>query len=989
MGNIRVNTKEPFEMVFSLYKHPQLGYLLESIAVQLMPNGYYSLLSQKVHHNTAKDFGADKETSDLVKILDETEPDALIKKFHQSKKPIRSVDFFSKHYTPEIHAKIRPYIEKRILKVLERLDSQKLFLGKDKNFTHTRIHIAEEKAGILFHFRRSDVGTNYFATIKLGDQKISFSQNDSELIIHEPAWLLCNRQLITFKKDTDGNKIKPFLLKKFISIPRQSEGVYFEKFVKPLVENYDVYAEGFEIKSEQYRAYPILKLTSFGDKGLCAGLYFNYGPYQFPYHSQKMVSVSLEKKGDNYIFHRVKRSKQWENIIVNVLSKMGLKVHEGSLFIPENSRESLISLLNRNKTEIKEQGMVIDQSTLSRSYHIGDSNVSFKISKNKDWFDLEAVVKFGQFEIPFIKLKQYILSGNREFELPDGSIAIIPEEWFTRFSSLFDFADQRANHLQIKKYHFGLLEGIFEEDEMSSSENIVPFDKSNNYPLPKGIKATLRPYQIEGYNWLRYMNEQHFGACLADDMGLGKTIQVLTYLQYRKETCEPIPISGHTADQESVLRNQLNLFKQGASGTLENSGAQETHSCSLVVVPTSLIYNWLSEAKKYSNLKVYVHTGFNRTKAIKEACKLYDIIVSSYGTVRNDIDLFSKIEFNAIVLDESQAIKNPSSQTAASVNQLRARHKIVMTGTPVENSITDLWSQINFLNPGILGNFNYFSKKFVSSIEKEGNEEDTKRLKDIVRPFILRRTKEQVASDLPSKTEKIVLCEMSEEQKQKYERIKSLFRNELLDSIQENGFKKSNLLILNGLIKLRQIANHPILAESDYSGVSGKFDEIINSLNNVVSSGHKVLVFSQFVQHLALIKTHLDGQEIPYYYIAGNIPALERKRLVDRFQTGNEAAIFLISLKAGGTGLNLTAADYVFLLDPWWNPAVERQAMDRTHRIGQDKPVFVYKFITKDTIEEKIVNLQEKKQKVSDDILDTEVHFVNNLEEDTLNVLLD
>jgi SNF2 family DNA or RNA helicase len=268
------------------------------------------------------------------------------------------------------------------------------------------------------------------------------------------------------------------------------------------------------------------------------------------------------------------------------------------------------------------------------------------------------------------------------------------------------------------------------------------------------------------------MNEQHFGACLADDMGLGKTIQVLTYLQYRKETCEPIPISGHTADQESALRNQLNLFKHETLETIQDSGAQETHSCSLVVVPTSLIYNWLSEAKKYSNLKVYVHTGFNRTRHIKEACKLYDIVVSSYGTVRNDIDLFSKIEFNAIVLDESQAIKNPSSQTAASVNQLRARHKIVMTGTPVENSITDLWSQINFLNPGILGNFNYFSKKFVSSIEKEGNEEDTKCLKDIVRPFILRRTKEQVASDLPSKTEKIVLCVMSEEQKQKYESIR-------------------------------------------------------------------------------------------------------------------------------------------------------------------------------------------------------------------------
>lgn len=989
MGNIRVNTKEPFEMVFSLYKHPHLGYMLESIAVQLMPNGYFSLLSQKIHHNTAKDFGADKETSDLIKILDETEPDTLIKKFYTSKKPIRSADFFSKHYSPEIHAKIRPYIEKRILKVLERLGGQKLFLAKDKNFTHTPIQIAEEKAGILFHFRRSELGTNYFATIKLGDQKISFSQNESDLIINEPAWLLCNKQLITFKKDTDGNKIKPFLLKKFISVPRQSEAVYFEKFVKPLVENYDVYAEGFEIKTEQYRAFPILKLTNFGEKGLCAGLYFNYGPYQFPYHSAKMVSVSLEKKLDNYIFHRIKRSKSWENIIVKVLSQMGLTLYEGSLFVPANHRESLISLLNRNRPEIAEQGMVIDQSNLNRTYHIGESNVSFKISKNKDWFDLEAVVKFGDIEIPFMKLKQYILSGNREFELPDRSIAIIPEEWFTRFSSLFDFADNKSEHLQIKKYHFGLLEGLFEEEEFSSSENIVPFDKNKSYPLPTGLKATLRPYQIDGYKWLRYMSEQHFGACLADDMGLGKTIQVLAYLQYRKESCEPIPISGHSPAQEAALQAQLNLFQSGQTEVKNAPVGEGMHACSLVVVPTSLIYNWVSEAKAHTHLKVYVHTGFNRTRLVKEVCKLYDLIVSSYGTVRNDIDLFSQIEFNAIVLDESQAIKNPSSQTASSVNQLRARHKIVMTGTPVENSITDLWSQINFLNPGILGPFNYFSKKFVSSIEKEGNEEDTKHLKNIVRPFILRRTKDQVATDLPNKTEKIVYCEMSEEQKQKYESIKSLFRNELLNSIHENGFKKSNFMILNGLIKLRQIANHPVLADADYLGLSGKFEQITQSLHNVLESGHKVLVFSQFVQHLALIKTYLDGQGLPYYYIAGNVPAMERKQLVDKFQNKSEAAIFLISLKAGGTGLNLTAADYVFLLDPWWNPAVERQAMDRTHRIGQNKPVFVYKFITKDTIEEKIVNLQEKKQKVSDDILDTEAHFVNNLEEDTLNVLLD
>ncbi|MEZ4804452.1 MAG: DEAD/DEAH box helicase [Bacteroidia bacterium] len=983
---MRVNTKEPFERVFSLYEHPQLGYLLEFMAVQLMPTGNYSLLAQKLHYTTAEDFGADKDAIDLVKILDETEPEFLIKKFYPAKKTIRASDFFTKHYNDDLHAKIRPFIEKRILKVLGKLGEHKLFLSKDKNYTHTQLEIEPEKASILFHFRRNENGTNYFATIKLGDQKISFSQNNSELIIHEPAWLLCDNRLITFQKDTEGNKIKPFLHKKFISIPRKSEALYFEKFVKTLIEGYDVYAQGFEIRSERFRAFPVLKLTRFSDERLCAALYFTYGPYQFPHHSQKMVSVSLEKQGNDYIFHRIKRSKKWEHIIVSVLERIGLKVFEGSLFIPKKEEQNLLTLLSINVEELKLQGFVLDQSNLNRTYHIGDSKVSFSISKNKDWFDLEAIVRFGKFEVPFIRLKQYILSGNREFDLPDGSIAIIPEEWFTQYSSLFDFAHQKSDKLQIKKYHFGLLEGVLDGRQFRQSEKIKPFNPDEEYAFPKDFKAVLRPYQITAYRWLRYMDENSFGACLADDMGLGKTIEVLSFLQYRKEYFQSHPDLS-LDDTTEPDKEQLRLFPEIYKGV--NIKTKTKPFCILVVVPTSLIYNWLSEAKKFSTLNIFVHTGFNRSKDIKRLVSDYDVIISSYGTIRNDIDLFAEIKFDTIVLDESQAIKNPASQTSISVNQLVTRQKIVMTGTPVENSITDLWSQINFLNPGILGNFNFFNKRFVNSIERDKDEKETENLKNIVRPFILRRTKEQVAADLPSKTEKIIYCEMTEEQSQKYESIKSLFRNELLNAISNEGFKKSNLMILNGLIKLRQIANHPVLAEEDYLAGSGKFEQIILSLQNAVDSGHKVLVFSQFVQHLNLLRKHLDAQNSSYYYIAGNVPAMERKQLVDKFQTGSEAAIFLISLKAGGTGLNLTAADYVFLLDPWWNPAVERQAMDRTHRIGQDKPVFVYKFITKDTIEEKIVNLQQKKQKVSDDLLDTEQHFVNNLQEDTLKNLLE
>lgn len=1005
MASIRVNTKEPFELVYSLYKHPQLGYLLEYIAVQLMPNGYYSLLSQKLHSNTAKDFGADDKAISLLKSIDETEPDFLIRKFFPSKKPVRPSDFFSKHYTPELHAKIRPYIEKRILKVLEKLEGEKIFLSKDKNFTHSAVEIEKEKAGILFHFRKTEAGTNYFATIKLGDQKISFSQNNSELIIQEPAWLLCNNKLITFKKDTDGNKIKPFLTKKFISIPLKSEAVYFDKFVKPLIENYDVYAEGFEIRSEQFRAYPILKLNRYLEDRICASLYFNYGPYQFPYHSVKMVSVSLEKKEDSYIFHRVRRSKQWENIMFKILEDAGLELYEGSIFVSRDPDSNLIEVINKHVDDLKSQGFVIDQSLLNKTYHLGESQVTFNISRQKDWFDLEAIVRFGQFQIPFIKLKQYILSGNREFVLPDESIAIIPQEWFTRFSSLFDFTEQKTNGLQIRKYHFGLLEGMFEDHAFGKSNKVVPFDETKHYDLPRNLKANLRPYQVTGYNWLRYMHDNSFGACLADDMGLGKTLQVLAYLQYRAEhqdIAETSPDYSAANEHAQTVPVQYDLFsgleiKQAVPDPVtvpeidgpRDTPARSSRKISLIVVPTSLIYNWQSEASRFTTLRMYIHTGFNRAKSLEHILPEYDLIITSYGTMRNDIEMFSEIEFDTVVLDESQAIKNPSSQTAICVNQLKTKQKFVMTGTPVENSITDLWSQINFLNPGVLGNYHFFTRKYVNSIEKDKNEKDTGILRNIVRPFILRRTKEQVASDLPGKTEKIVMCEMTEEQKQKYESVKSLFRNELLSSINEGGFKKSNLMILNGLVKLRQIANHPILSEKDYLGGSGKLDEVIESVYNVIKSGHKVLIFSQFVQHLNLLKDYLDSRNIDYLYIAGHIPALERKRLVDQFQNGNKASIFLISLKAGGTGLNLTEADYVFILDPWWNPAVERQAMDRTHRIGQDKPVFVYKFITRDTIEEKIVNLQKRKQKVSDDLLDTEEHFVHSLEEDTLKTLLE
>jgi SNF2 family DNA or RNA helicase len=353
------------------------------------------------------------------------------------------------------------------------------------------------------------------------------------------------------------------------------------------------------------------------------------------------------------------------------------------------------------------------------------------------------------------------------------------------------------------------------------------------------------------------------------------------------------------------------------------------------------------------------------------------IILTTYGVVRNDLEILGKIDFEYIVLDESQLIKNPDSQSYKAVKQLNSRHKLTLTGTPIENSLTDLWSQLSFTNPGLLGGFDMFRREFVLPIEKKNDEMARKRLKALINPFILRRTKDQVAKDLPPLTEKLFYCDMTEKQHELYEREKSHYRNIILQNIEQAGIEKSKMVIFQGLMKLRLIANHPAMTtvtsaeETHLEGMhhfgSGKFIEVTRMLESLRSENHKVLIFSQFVKHLNLFKDWFEEHKIPYSYLIGN--TTNRKDVIEQFEGSPETKFFLISLKAGGVGLNLTSADYVFMLDPWWNPAVEAQAINRAHRIGQTKNVIAYKFICKGTIEEKIVQLQQRKSALAEDFI--------------------
>ena len=400
-------------------------------------------------------------------------------------------------------------------------------------------------------------------------------------------------------------------------------------------------------------------------------------------------------------------------------------------------------------------------------------------------------------------------------------------------------------------------------------------------------------------------------------------------------------------------------------------------------MPSSLIHNWANEINRFApHLRVLKYTGADR-RSNTDFGK-YHIVLTSYGVLRNDSAILRKYNFLYVILDEAQYIRNPESVTCQAAMLIEADHYLTLSGTPVENTLTDLWTQMNFLNRGLLGDLNFFRTYFANPIEKYNDEEARIRLQRLIQPFLLRRTKQEVTPELPELTELVRYCEMTDMQRSLYEEEKSKVRNKIIESIEEQGVEKSGMMVLLALNRLRQLAIHPAMIDPDYAYDSGKFDQITETLDNLRSEGHKALLFSSFTKHLDIISAHLRKENIPYAELTGK--TRNREEVIERFNTNPDVSFFLISLKAGGVGLNLTAAGYVFLLDPWWNPATERQAISRTHRIGQTEKVFAYRMISSDTIEEKILKLQEKKAALADILAQSANPFRNMTAEDVIGL---
>lgn len=975
---MKVFTTQPFQLVYSLFEHEYLGYTFESFVIQINSRGELTFANQNISSKNAKEFskGLDEVDYILIKLIDEMQQDVVIRKF--AKKKMKPAEFFEKTYKVDggnelVQKEIERYMERRRSEILSKIQGKMLFeMGNDGEPAWRQIEVMEEKATILFHFVKNEDNTHYFPTIKHGGEKLEFQYKGGFLICNEPAWLVVDQKLYSFEKNPEGNKIKPFLRKNFIAIPQKVEEQYYKKFIAPLIASFDVFARGFKIKTYREEPKPILRISELAanagenmelfnqgtkvvkEEGkLLIELKFKYGEHSFPLGQGEQVSVEMEKDDNQYVFKRLVRSVSKEKAMRDTMVERGLNILKGKMTAPKSQAFSWISKnvdwLDENQVEIQQE-----ERNSNRTYFVGKSTISIDISEGIDWFDINAVVMFGDYEIPFKELRKHILNNQTEFQLPNNQIAVIPSHWFEDYSELFSFMESGADGaMKMRKHHLALV------DEMATSHlaevqmdrklmKLKDFTQIDDHPMPVGFVGELRPYQKEGFNWLQFLNQFNFGGILADDMGLGKTVQTLAMLQSEKE-------SGRT-------------------------------NGNLLIMPTSLIYNWQSEAKKFTpDLKVFVYTGTNRIKDSRQF-EGYDLVLTSYGITRLDIDILSDHFFNYIILDESQAIKNPDSHIARAVKKLKSRRKLVLTGTPVENSTMDLWSQMSFVNPGLLGNKKFFKDDFVTPIEKKQDEQKSQRLATLIKPFILRRHKSQVATELPDKIENVHYSGMTAMQEEKYEEVKNYFRDMILDEIETKGIRSSQMILLQGLTQLRQIANHPQMVDSEYEGDSGKMEDVTHMLNSVIAKGHKILIFSQFVKHLSLFKEHMEQNQIKYAYLDGSTK--DRQKQVELFQENKEISVFLISLKAGGLGLNLTAADYVFLLDPWWNPAIEQQAVDRAHRIGQKQQVFTYKFITKDSVEEKILALQERKLTLARDLISTEESFMKSLSKEDIRGIL-
>jgi len=799
--------------------------------------------------------------------------------------------------------------------------------------------IDEKPIKLFFQLTESEFFYSLKAKISIDDK--NYNINASKLIIC-PLFIVLENIVYPINNADLSLSLRHYAENHETNYFKKDFGSIYENVIAPLSKKYEVQTTLFKkdkTKTEETTLEKHIYISDLEGQYIVFKPSVQYENQLIPVHSSQIL---LDYSNPEKLTYK-ERNQAFEDNFIEEFTNLhpNFSKQDGLYYLtPEELFENFWMLHATERMNLMGIKVFGANELKSFKFNINKPIISVNLKSNTDWFDIEIDISYGGQKASLKELQKSFLKKSNYVTLGDGTLGILPEDWMKKFSGYFKAGEIKKNGIQISNYQFGIIDELYEEMETKPTFLMELYEKKKRLQnisnieeiaIPKGIKAKLRDYQHHGLNWLVFLHQNQLGGCLADDMGLGKTLQTIAFLQYLK------------------LENKKN-------------------PPSLIIAPTSLIFNWKNEIEKFCpTLKMLAFVGSNRLEN-KENLSKYDLVISTYGSLLNDIEFLKDFKFNYVILDESQAIKNPNSKRYKAVRLLQSYNKIALTGTPIENNTFDLYAQLNFLNPGLLGNMSHFKTTFSDAIDKDKNVDTSQLLSKIIAPFVLRRTKEQVAKELPEKTESIIFCEMEKEQRKVYDYFKNKYRDYLLNKIDENGVEKSQMYILEGLTKLRQICNSTALIneEEDYGNYSVKLENLIENIKEKTGN-HKILVFSQFVKMLKIVKTRLDEDQIQYEYLDGQTS--NRQEKVENFQNNASVRVFLISLKAGGTGLNLTEADYVFIIDPWWNPAVENQAIDRCYRIGQTKKVMAYRMICKDSIEEKIVALQSSKKAVASSII--------------------
>lgn len=844
---------------------------------------------------------------------------------------------------------LTPKTLKRFFQLME----DRTFNGKILDKDYKNISILKEDIPIDFFLKEQ--GKNLSLKIHHPENLVSLLPNDEYFFSGNNIYKVSQKQkenFLPFYNSLSKND------NNIINIPKE----YRERFISevyPYVKKIGEIDIDDKVKSSIYNPdlVPEIYLDNENDS-IIANVKLIYGDITINPFSK---DTTLSRKADMILLRDIEKEKE----ILSFFETSEFKVSKNKIHLDDE--EKIYDFLYHKLPRLQEISTVYHSNSL-KNIKIKDSS-SFsggvRLNDNNDMLEFTFEID-GINNDELVDVFNSINKKKRYYRLRDGSFLPLAMDSLNKVKNMADSLgltknDFKNSVIELPKYNALYLDEELKESELNYINRNLAFKElvqnirepgDMEYTIPETLNTTLRNYQVFGFKWLKTLSAYGLGGILADDMGLGKTLQVLTFLLTEK-------------------------YEKGDAP-------------SIIVVPTSLVYNWEDEINKFTpELKSLVISGDkNYRRELIEDVMDYDVIITSYPLIRRDIEYYSDINFRYCILDEAQHIKNPLSQSAKSVKMLRGKTFFALTGTPIENSLAELWSIFDFIMPGYLSSHSRFLKKYEKPIIKDQDYKILDTLRKRISPFILRRLKKDVLKELPDKIEHKLVAELTNDQKKVYLAYLKEIKGDIESEIKDKGFNNSHMKILAGLTRLRQICCHPSTFIDNYKGASGKLDLLEEILEDSIDSGHRVLLFSQFTSMLSIIKDLLDSKNIKYKYLDGSTKSRERGKIVKSFNDG-DGEVFMISLKAGGTGLNLTGADTVIHFDPWWNPAVENQATDRAHRIGQNNTVHVMKLITKGTIEEKIFKLQEKKKKMVDAIIKPGQKLVSKMTEDELKDILD